>query len=341
MRSTNLLSREAVSYIETPISLRPNADTYLSPCYVCKISNTQRSVLSIVSLVDYSNSQYKIIPHESVNGKKIDNYRDQFFSEFQLVNPILLFYKKNPKFHLFLSTLISNKNPDVTRFIKGTTYEVWLIRDLQKLYEIQKYFQQIQSFYVADGHHRIEALASLKGYGLYPYSQQYLSLILEEKDLELTSFNRFIRNVTLNQPDVLKKLSSLYKIKKVASYSVMLEKNIYFYTGDSWYKLEVAKLLCENERLFPAIFLDKFLMSELRLEEGSSFDKFIYLPQTNKVNDIISCYRLYDCQLAVSIPKNSLLDLYKTTEKGVRLPPHSTCFTPKIPNNLFIQHLKP
>ena len=341
MISTNLLSREAVSYIETPICLSPNVGTYLSPCYVCKISSNQRSVLSIVSLVDYSNSKYKIIPHESVNEQKIDNYNDQFFSEFQLINPILLFYKKYPEFRLFLSKLISNKNPEMTRFIKGTTYELWPICDLQKLYEVQKHFQQIHNFYVADGHHRIEALTRLKGCGPYLYPQQYLSIILEENDLELTSFNRFIRDSTPDYLNLLKKLGNICSIKKSLPSPLSLEKDIYFYTGDDWYKLEVTELFCENERLFPAIFLDKFLVSELELEEASSFDKFLYLPQTNKVNDIIRCYRLYNCQLAISIPKASLLDFYKATENGVRLPPHSTCFTPKIPDNLFIQHLKP
>lgn len=341
MRSTNLLSKETSPYVKTAIYLRSNIGTYPPPCYVCRISNTQRSILSIVSLVDYNNSKYKIIPHESVNEKKVNTYKNQFFEEFQLINPILLFYKNHPEFRLFLSNLVHNKTPEMKCFIKENTYEVWPICEFKILYEIQNYFHNIQNFYVADGHHRIEALTSLKDCGLYPFSGQYLSLILEEKDLGLTSFNRFIRDARFDNLDLLKKLSVLYNIKKVLPCSLMVQKNIYFYTGDDWHELEITESLHKKEQVFPAIFLDKFLVSELESEGTSGFDKFIYLPQTNRVNDIIDFYKSYNCQLAVSIPKALLADLYKFTEKGERLPPHSTYFTPKIPDNLFIQRLKP
>ena len=139
----------------------------------------------------------------------------------------------------------------------------------------------------------------------------------------------------------MKKLSNLYKIKKVSPHFLRMQKNIYFYTGNCWYELRIDESFHERDQLFPAIFLDKFFISELESQGMFSFDKFLYLPQTNKVNDIINHCKSYDCKLAISIPKSLLSNLYKITEKGDRLPPHSTCFTPKIPDNLFIQHLKP
>ena len=335
----NLLRNDAPAYIETPKCLKSNADTLYSPCYVCKILHKHQSILSIVSLLDYNNLNSKITPHESVNKKKVRDYVNQFSAGNDLINPILAFYKNYPELQSFLSQLIHSKKPDVTHHVNETIYEIWSINDIQILSNIQHHLQRIKNFYVADGHHRIAALSKFWNQNLLSVPKRYLSLIVPENELDLTSFNRFICNTIFDYPRLLEKLGQIYTIKKVSPNSLTIQSDIYLYGDNTWYKLEQKEPPESKLCIFPAIHLDGLIHSELNFIDSSGFDNFLYLPQTNNVNDIINFYNSYNCKLAISIPKNSLSDFYKITETGELLPPHSTYFTPKIPNGLFIQRL--
>ena len=67
--------------------------------------------------------------------------------------------------------------------------------------------------------------------------------------------------------------------------------------------------------------------------------KVLYCPDTGSVDDILQFFHQNHCQVAISAPKLSSLDLFKAMDENYILPPHSTYFTPKIPNDLFVQKL--
>jgi len=311
-----------------------------TPYYVCKVIPPKCSpIIGLVNLINYQDFHSKIIPHEHVYNNKINDYVQKFIISNILNNPILLFYKHFSEFQHFLNQLVHSLDQINVQCINEITYEIFSVNSYETVKILQNYLEKIPKFYIADGHHRVYALSKIRTQSMTNFSQRYLSFIVQEDDLKLGSFNRFIKIVNLNIEYFIQQLKQKYIIEKVSKEKLNCETNIYMYINDSWYKLNLKKQFFYNKfTKLPSVHIEKFVIS--LLTSISPFkSEILYSPSTEKIDDILQFYRENQCQVAISIPKISHHDLFIITENAHRLPPHSTYFTPKIPNDLFIQKI--
>ncbi len=319
--------------------LKPLSNLNKQHYYVCRVLQKDKPPLvGVINYLDYRNFQSAIKPHEQVNKDKIKDYIHQFNQKGMLDNPIILFYRKFPILQTFINKLILGLSPTRIQFINGIIYQIWSINNAETVIKLQSYLLKITEFYVADGHHRIHALAEICSQSRANFPQMYLSFIVQEDDLELGSFNRFIKGIHSNIDRLLCELKKYYLIKKVSQQELDLTSNIYIYSSHTWHLLKVIKKM-KNEKFinFYSENVDKFIISNLL--SSSLTGKILYYPNTNKAEDILQFYHKNECHVAINIPALSLSDLYYSIEENHLLPIHSTYFTPKIPHNLFIQRL--
>ncbi|OJW54627.1 MAG: hypothetical protein BGO67_05200 [Alphaproteobacteria bacterium 41-28] len=310
------------------------------PYYVCKITQVGcNPVIGLVNLINYQDFHSKIIPHEHVYKDKINDYVQQFITGNILNNPILLFYKNFSEFQHFISQLVHSLDQINVQCINGITYEIFPVNNCETVEMLQNYLGKIPKFYIADGHHRIYALSKIRAQSTAAFSQHYLSFVVQEDDLKLGSFNRFIKGVNLNTEHFIKQLRQKYIIKQVSKEELNCETNVYIYTSDIWYQLDLKKQAFSSKfTQVPSVHIDKFVIS-LLASSSPLTSKVLYSPGTDRVDDIRQFHEKNQCQVAINIPKISRHELFSITEEACRLPPHSTYFTPKIPNDLFIQKL--
>ena len=306
--------------------------------YICKIIQKEhKPVIGIIKPINYREFDCRIIPHEQVNKDKVNNYIDQFIEKGILNNPILLFYKKFPEFQDYLKQIIYDMEPNHTRCIDNTIYEVWSINSAQVMIKLQSYFNGINELYVADGHHRIQALLEIYSRSTTNFPYEYISFVVQEDDLKLATFNRFIKGINVSTDILMNKLKRDYSIKQVGQKTLNFESSIYFYLNQTWYQLKIKKQKCNNKfHCLPHVNIDKFITSIL-MSSSEMTGEILYSPGTDRIDEILQFFQENRCQLAIHIPRLSLADLYDITKSCHTLPTHSTYFTPKIPNNLFIQ----
>jgi len=310
-----------------------------TPYYVCKVARPgQKTIIGIMSLIDYRPLHSRIMPHEQVNKIKVNDYVNQFISRGILNNPILLFYKQFPEFQKYMNQLVYNLEPNGTYFINDALYEVYFINNFSAIIKLQNYINRLNKLYIADGHHRVYALSELYLTLSKDINPLYISFMVQENDLALGSFNRYIRGININMNILIEQLKENYLIKPVSESELELKRKIYLYLSREWYELNLKKKTYNEKFIhFPSVNVDQFIISPLISQ--SPFAEIIYSPNTYCANDIIQVFHQSQCQLAVHVPELSLLELYSALEESYKFPPHSTCFTPKIPNNLFIQRL--
>jgi uncharacterized protein (DUF1015 family) len=312
-----------------------------SPYYICKVTHGKsKPCIGVICLVDYLDLHSKIIPHERVIEDKVIDYVEQFLSKRTLNNPILLFYKRFFELKQYIIQIVNGLSPDFIQIINQATYKIWEVKTLQVIMELECYFKEISKFYVADGHHRISALSAIYTTFKKDLSQHYLSFIVDEDDLNLDSFARFIRGSNINFDSLIDELKRRHSIRTVNQEDLNFEIYPYFYANDQWYQLN-AKIQRDDINLFqfPIVEIDK-LVTSILMSFPLQKAEILYSPSTNNIGKVTQFYKDNQCQVAIHIPKLSLLDLYNATEKGYIFPQHSTCFTPKIPDNLFIQKLR-
>lgn len=329
---SNIMIEDHVSHNMTLNSLRETM-------YICRISQTgYRPIIGLINLIDYQDFPSRIVPHERVNKEKVNDYIKQFASGNTLNNPILLFYKKFPEFQRYLNKIISPlKSINVFSGDK-IYYEIFPINKTEIIKETRAYLNKIKKLYVADGHHRINALLELQAQ-LSSFSQFYLSFLVEEGDLNLGSFNRFIKGVNVNIEALIKILKNKYLINQVPPESLNPESDIYMYASKAWYQLRLIGGGNEDKfTTLPPVHVDKFIISEL-ITHFPLTGKILSYPTTERIDDTLHFYKQNQCQIAIIVPSLSLTDLFNLTKEAYILPSHSTNFTPKIPNNLFIQKI--
>ena len=240
---------------------------------------------------------------------------------------------------IFLSQFIHNLNPIIAQCVDGITYEVFPVDSCEILVKLEYYLAQITKFYIADGHHRIHALSKIKRQSATTFSQNYLSFIVQEDELRLGSFNRLIKGIDINTEFFIRQLRQKYLIEKAPQDALNCVDNIYIYINDIWYQLELKKQIYSSKfTQFPSVHIDKFIISLLASHYPLT-SKILYSPGTGRIDDILQFYAKNQCQVAINIPKLSLHDLFRVTKQYCKFPPHSTYFTPKIPNDLFIQKI--
>lgn len=309
------------------------------PYYLCKITQKgSKSVLGILCIMNFQGLHSYIIPHEHVCENKVNDYVSQFLFGKKLNNPILLFYKRYPDLKRYIHSVISISKPLIDYECSGVQYEIFPIANgfLEK--KIKEFIGLISMFYIADGHHRVYALSKLFMSSQTILPLNFISLLIEDDDLFLGSFNRFVSGVAINDGSYIKELEERYSIVQVDESILDLKKNTYIYLDCRWYHLQLKTQFLESFIHIDSVHVEKYVISPLK-KKFSKTIKIQYSPGTNITDRVISDFQKNNSQIAIHVPKIELGDLYAMLEKRFILPPHSTCFTPKIPNNLVVQQL--
>jgi len=310
------------------------------PYYLCKITQVGcKPVVGLVNLINYQNLHSKIIPHEHVYQDKINDYVQQFIEGNILNNPILLFYKDFSEFKHFINQLINTLDRIIIHHINGSTYEIFTINNYKAIEKLRYYLEKIKKFYIADGHHRIYALSKIKVESKRFFPQYYLSFVVHENDLNLGSYNRFMKGINLDSEYFVRQLRQNYLMEQVPKEKLECKTNVYIYINNIWYRLVLKKKIMVSKFFqLPCVHIDEFIISLLTALSPLT-SKVLYSPSTDRIDDLLQFHEKNKCQIAINIPPISLCELVSITEESCKLPPHSTHFTPKMPNDLFIQKL--
>ena len=153
-------------------------------------------------------------------------------------------------------------------------HELWITNEQDAVLKIIEIFNKINRIYIADGHHRIEALSKLAefrkhqnpnhtGEEAYNY---FMVAIFPKSQARILDYNRLVKDLygysakvfilEVKKKFFVKKHNSAYKPNKSKSFGMYLEKN--------WYSLELKKKPEEN--LFHIINLDINLLHYYLLE---------------------------------------------------------------------------
>ena len=157
-----------------------------------------RGLLGLVSVEDFWNG--KIKKHESTltyRKEKLAYYLDKVNIQ---AEPALLTYMANPKVEMLMNH--EEKNVPVLNYLddNGTRHKIWKIDNRLKMLQFKEVLEQIDSFYIADGHHRIGSTAlnaknqkdknkKHTGTELYNY---VFSFVVSNQSIKIHDYNRLL-----------------------------------------------------------------------------------------------------------------------------------------------------
>lgn len=317
---------------------------------------TFRGLLGLVSVEDFWND--KIKKHESTitqKKEKLAYYLDKVNLQ---AEPVLLTYMANPKVELLMNH--EEKNVPMLNYLddNGTRHKIWRIDNRLKMLQFKEVLEQIDSFYIADGHHRMGSTAlnakhqiakNKKHSGTEHYNYVF-SFIVSNQSIKIHDYNRLVNDLNgLSEAEFLAKIEKNFLIheKGNEAYYPSQKFHLSMYLKDKFYSLHVKHDVRKDHKEMND--LDHFLLEEfifkdiLGIEDPKTTDRITYLKGNSTLEGILSLKENVDSGAAVvgfGVFPVSFNDLIKVSDNKTIMPPKCTYIEPKLVTALIMYDMK-
>ena len=315
-----------------------------------------RGLLGLVSVGDFRSG--KIKKHEST----LTHKKEKLAYYLEKVNiqaePVLLTYMANPKVEMLLNH--EEKNVPILNYLDDSKvrHKVWRIDNRLKMQQFKEVLEQIDSFYIADGHHRIGSTAlnaehmrekNKKHTGAEHYNYVF-SFLVSNQSIKIHDYNRIVQDLNgLSEEEFLNRISENFLIheKGETPYYPSQKFHISMYLGGKFYSLHVKHDLRKKQSELND--LDHFLLEEfilkdiLGIEDAKTTDKITYVKGNSSVDGIHLLKEKVDSgdfKVGFGIYPVSFNDLRKVSDKNIKMPPKCTYIEPKLVTALVMYDMK-
>jgi uncharacterized protein (DUF1015 family) len=319
---------------------------------------SQAGVVACPAADDYISGSIK--KHELTRAAKEEDRVRHITALNANTGPIFLMHRTHNELAKIKSDIMSSRAP-IYDFTKGdgVRHEVWVIDEPDIIAKIKSTFDDIESLYIADGHHRCasairvaqkkrEANPNYTGNEEFNY---FLAVIFDADELKILDYNRVIRDLNGLTPDeFLEAVGANFNVDipdaQGQPYKPQAPHEFGLYLNNTWYRLRAKPELLAKISHDPLQSLDVAILQDYILEPLLG----IIDPRTDERIDFVGGIRGLselerranpngDMELAFALYPTSTDELMSIADAGLIMPPKSTWFEPKLLSGLFIHSL--
>ncbi len=308
---------------------------------------SQTGVVGCASIDDYCNNVIK--KHENTRADKEEDRIRHVDTLSAQTGPIFLAYRDRADLQALIKKGKEEKPLYDFTAEDGITHRVYRIADEGMQKEMARIFKEMDSLYIADGHHRAASAVKvgLKRRAEHPdYTgdeefNYFLSVVFPDSELMIMDYNRVVKDLNDLTPEAF--LSAVEKCFTVEEKGTEPVKpagkgEVGMYLDGKGYLLTVKEAYRNDD---PVKGLDVSLLQDYLLSPILGIGD----PKTDKRIDFVGGIRGLkelkrrtesDCRVAFSMYPTSIGELFSVADAGLLMPPKSTWFEPKLRSGLFI-----
>ena len=328
------------------------------PCYYVYSQTmggrTQYGLVLCAHTDDYANGIIK--KHELTRKDKEDDRMIHVRIQNANIEPVFFSYKDNAELNGIVSDTVAK--PSEFRFIdeNGFGHELWVVDEDALINRITELFtNDVEAFYVADGHHRTAAAARVgaekreqnpnhTGNEEYNF---FMAVCFPESQLRIIDYNRVVKDLNgLTVKEFLAALEEDFILESkgcVQEYRPEALHNFSMYLDGVWYSLTAKSGRFDDAD--PIGVLDVTILSNLVLDRILGIKDL----RTDKRIDFVGGIRGLgelkrrvddgEMKVAFALYPVSMRQLINIADSGKIMPPKTTWFEPKLRSGLTIHTL--
>ncbi len=312
--------------------------------YIYRISKEnfkQVGIVGTAKLSAYDNLHIR--GHEEIFFERSQKRMKQMDNLNAQIGPIYAVYPDNKE----LNDLIENEliNSPIYSFdgMDGCKHEMWVINEKNKVKKISDLFNSINRIYIADGHHRMEALLKLSQFKQHQNPNHtgdeaynfFMIAIFPTSQARILDYNRLIKDLYgYSSKDFIKEIKKKFKVEKQNSSFKPKKSQIFgMYIEKQWYSLELKEKPHQN--LFHIINLDINLLHYYLLEPilgigDPRYDNRIdFIAGFHGLEGIEKKINSGEAKVGFALFATQMKDIINFADKRLTMPPKSTWFDPK------------
>jgi uncharacterized protein (DUF1015 family) len=300
----------------------------------------QTGIWAVTDIADYTGGIIKT--HELTfadSVRRIKNYRYNTGLE---GSPVLFTYQP----HISVNRIIAEtiKRTDKTLLSNHeATHMLWKIEDEGLLDELTAAFAQIETIYLADGHHRLESAAKLvveqRGKS-EPVFDSISSLYMATDQLRIAEFDRVVMpSSSMSNTELLTKIGENFEIS--ASETPIRPDELHdigMYAAGKWYELKPRFIPRESfaSTLDASILQEQLLAPVFGIDDPVNDKRLKCIGGAGAMDEIRDLLTHRPDAIAFTLCPLSVAQLMQVADAGEILPPKSTWIDPKVPYGLLL-----
>lgn len=328
------------------------------PCYYVYAQRmgqrTQYGLVLCANTDDYMTGRIK--KHELTRKDKEDDRMIHVRIQNANIEPVFFAYKDNAELGEIMAAAASGEPEYDFVDENGFGHTFWVIDDQKTIDRVTEIFvNDVDAFYVADGHHRTAAAArvgaerkaqnpSHTGEEEYNY---FMAVCFPESQLKILDYNRVVKDLAgLSESEFLDALKKDFEVQPLSvaePYHPDRLHNFSMYLGGRWYSLTAKPGRYDDNdpigvldvTILSALVLDKILgIKDLRTDKRIDF--------VGGIRGLEELSRRVDSgemTVAFALYPVSMKQLIDIADTGNIMPPKTTWFEPKLRSGLAIHLL--
>lgn len=322
--------------------------------YVYELVMDGRSQVGIgacASVDDYDTQVIK--KHENTRAdKEADRIRHVDVCSAQ-TGPIFLAYRRREEIEREVKRAMEGRPVYDFTATDGITHRIWVIDGAKPVERIRNAFRQVESIYIADGHHRCASAvrvskkrrAALPGYTGKEAFNYFLSVLFPDDQLMIMDYNRVVKpGADFDESTFLEKVKEIFALEKMGKepYKPQKKGEIGMYYRDDWYRLIINSMFYKGD---PVEDLDVAVLQKELLEPVFGIED----PRVDERIDFVGGIRGLaelerrvhtDAMAAFAMFPTDIHELFAVSDAGKLMPPKSTWFEPKLRSGLLIHRIE-
>ena len=327
------------------------------PCYYVYAQTmdgrTQYGLVLCAHTDDYASGIIK--KHELTRKDKEDDRMIHVRIQNANIEPVFFSYKDNAELNAIVAKAAAG--PSEFRFTdeNGFGHELWVIDDDATIARITELFtDEVDAFYVADGHHRTAAAARV---GAEKRAQNpahtgdeeynfFMAVCFPESQLKIIDYNRVVKDLNgMDAATLLERLADDFEVEEKGAdiYKPCALHNFSMYLGGKWYSLTAKPGRYDDSdpigvldvTILSGLVLDKLLgIKDLRTDKRIDF--------VGGIRGLGELKRRVDSgemKVAFALYPVSMKQIIDIADTGNIMPPKTTWFEPKLRSGLVIHEL--
>lgn len=269
--------------------------------------------------------------------------------------PVFLTYRDDGSLDAIIDGITDNEQPEYQfQADDETVHSAWIVRDGQAQDFITGAFEEIDTLYIADGHHRAAAatrVAANRGEanpdhtGTEEYNR-IMAVLFSHRQLRILPYNRVVRDLAgMGKREYLDRVSGQFLLELSERDVTPPKRGVFgMYLEGQWYRLSVV----DNERdrggdivasLDVSILQNRLIAPILGITDVRADGRIDFVGGIRGAKEL---ERLVDSGLyavAFSLYPTDMESLMAVSDQGEIMPPKSTWFEPKLKSGLFVHLL--
>lgn len=322
--------------------------------YVYELVMNGRSQVGIGACASVDDYERQVIKkHENTRAdKEADRIRHVDACSAQ-TGPIFLAYRRRQGIEEQVRKAMSTDPAYDFTADDGITHRLWVIDDVEDVEKIRQEFEQVETVYIADGHHRCASAVRVsqmrrETHPEYSGEEQFnyfLSVLFPDDQLMIMDYNRVVKSLgEFSEEEFVGHAGQIFDISVVGKeiYRPQHKGEIGMYIGDAWYCLKIRQGQYTGnaaDDLDVAVLQRELLAPVLGIADPKVDDRIDFVGGIRGLEELVR--RVHnDAKVAFAMYPTDIHELFDVSDAGRLMPPKSTWFEPKLRSGLLIHRIE-